>query len=132
MDTMESMVGDLDAGIADTWWGTHTWWRARIQFGAHIVWTHIVAGWPGCMWAPHYVCGLPTHLAWVLHSVSVNQVHIRYQVQADASRRLKNVTQRNQTCGTSQGGHKSMLSLPGDKSILPSVIRSILASIYVQ
>ena len=30
MDAMESMVGDLDTWIPDTWWGTHTW------LGAHI------------------------------------------------------------------------------------------------
>ena len=31
MDTMESMVGELDTWILDTWWRTHTWWGAHIH-----------------------------------------------------------------------------------------------------
>ena len=31
MDTMESMVGDLDTWMPDTWWATHTWWAAHIH-----------------------------------------------------------------------------------------------------
>ena len=75
MDTMESMVANLDTwipgyldtwipgyldtlipGCLDTWWGTHnmvwsphTWWLGQLWWGAK----------PPCMWAPHHVCGLP-------------------------------------------------------------------------
>ena len=37
MDIMESIVGDLDTWIPDTWWGTHTcphtWWGADMHGG---------------------------------------------------------------------------------------------------
>ena len=42
MDTMESMAVDLDTWIPDTWWGTHTWWEARI----HGVEPTFMVAWP--------------------------------------------------------------------------------------
>ena len=39
---MESMVGDLDTWIPDTWRGTHTWWGAHI----HGVEPTYMVAWP--------------------------------------------------------------------------------------
>ena len=55
MDTTESMVGDLDTWIPDTWLGTHRGWKAHIHGGepADIVaWPALVGGQVG----GHQIC----------------------------------------------------------------------------